>query len=353
MSFNPSTISNIFFFLFLLSFLFLGYLLFAPFLKIILISIFIVAILYPIYIRLKVKIKSEILASLITTLLVVFFLLIPSILIVVVFTNQLIQLYPILIEHISKAENFDSFIKSFPILSGLYEKLEKLTTNFNIDLHETIKNIVAIGLDFLISQGKNIFINFTLVLIGIAFIAITVFFLFKDGDLLYKKIYSLIPLPEKEKNYIIQSSYNAIQGVVLGSVFTAIAQGILSFIGYYFAGVNFSLFWAILTFFAAFFPIGGAALVWVPIAIYLFFAKGLLVGVLFGLWGTFVISTVDNIIKPIVIGEKTNLHPIIFVFAILGGLNLFGFVGLFIAPIIVVVIDNLLNIYKERYVQGA
>jgi predicted PurR-regulated permease PerM len=284
---------------------------------------------------------------------VVVFLLIPSILIVVVFTNQLIQLYPIFIEHISKAENVESFIKSFPVISSLYEKLEKFTANFNLDLHSTLKNLVAIVLDFLVSQGKNIFINFTLILIGIAFISITVFFLFKDGHLLYKRIYSLIPLPEKEKNYIIQSSYNAIQGVVLGSVFTAIAQGILSFIGYYFAGVNFALFWAILTFFVAFFPIGGAALVWVPIAIYIFFTKGVIAGILFSLWGTFVISTVDNIIKPIVIGEKTNLHPIVFVFAILGGLNLFGFVGLFIAPIIVVVIDNLLNIYKERYVQGA
>ena len=326
---------------------------FAPFSKIILISIFIVAILYPIYTKLKSKVKSEILASLITTLLVVFFLLIPSVMIVAVFTNQLIQLYPILIEHVSQADNFESFIKSFPFLSSLYEKIEKITTNFNLDLHTAIKNVVAIVLDFLVSQGKNIFINFTLILIGIAFISITVFFLFKDGHLLYKKIYSLIPLPEKEKNYIIKSSYNAIQGVILGSVFTAIAQGILSFIGYYFAGVNFALFWAILTFFVAFFPIGGAALVWVPIAVYLFFTKGIIVGVLFSLWGTFVISTVDNIIKPIVIGEKTNLHPIIFVLAILGGLNLFGFVGLFIAPIIVVVIDNLLNIYKERYVQGA
>jgi len=253
--------------------------LFYPFLNVILISIFIVAILYPLYEKIKSKIKSEILASLITTLLVLFFLLIPSVLIVAVFTNQLIQLYPILIEHISQAENFEAFLKSFPLISSMYEKIEKFTLNFNLDLHTTLKNIVSIVLDFLVLQGKNIFINFTLIVIGIVFISITVFFLFKDGHLLYKRIYNLIPLPEKEKNYIIRSSYNAIQGVVLGSVFTALAQGVLSFIGYYFAGVSFSLFWAILTFFVAFFPVGGAALVWVPIAIYLFFSKGILTGI--------------------------------------------------------------------------
>lgn len=132
---------------------------------------------------------------------------------------------------------------------------------------------------------------------------------------------------------------------------TAVAQGILSFIGYFFIGLEFSLFWAFVTFLAAFLPIGGASLVWIPVAIYAFFTKGILTGVLFTLYGTFIISTVDNVIKPIVIGDKTNIHPMILVFAILGGLNLVGFLGVFLAPIILVLLDNLLVIYKERYIR--
>ncbi|HHG74621.1 MAG TPA: AI-2E family transporter, partial [Persephonella sp.] len=142
----------------------------------------------------------------------------------------------------------------------------------------------------------------------------------------------------------------AIQGVVLGSVLTAVAQGILSFIGYFAIGLEMSYFWAFITFVAAFIPVGGASLVWVPVAIYTLLTKGFLTAFLFSLYGTFVISTIDNIIKPVVIGDKTNIHPMILVFAILGGLNFFGFVGIFLAPIIIVMIDNLLHLFREKYV---
>ncbi len=280
------------------------------------------------------------------------FIIIPSILIIAVFINELTKLYPILINKISKAESIESFILSIPIISYFHEKLVSYlqALNIKIDIQAFLKTAISYIVNFLISKGRTIFIDFSFILLGIVFMIITIFFLFKDGKNFYNWTYKLVPMDEKEKNYIISSSYNTIQGIVLGSFLTAIAQGILSFLGYYFAGINFSLFWAIITFFAAFLPIGGASLVWVPIAIYLFFTKGIIVGILFSLYGTFIISTVDNIIKPIIIGEKANVHPLIMIFAIFGGLNLFGFVGIFIAPIIVVIIYNLLTIFQERYV---
>lgn len=351
---SPGNISNLFFFIFLFFFLFLGYFLFLPFFKIVFLSLFIVVILYPLYEKLRSKIKSDILASLTLTFLVLIFIIIPSILIIAVFINELTKLYPILIEKISKADSVESFILSIPVVSYFHQKIMSYleTLNLKIDIQAFLKTAVSYAVNFLVSKGRTIFIDFSFIVLGIVLMIVTIFFLFKDGKNFYHWIYRLVPMEEKEKNYIVVSTYNTIQGIVLGSFFTAIAQGVLSFIGYYFAGVGFSLFWAIITFFAAFLPIGGASLVWVPIAIYLFFTKGLVVGILFSLYGTFIISTVDNIIKPIVIGGKANIHPLVMIFAILGGLNLFGFVGIFIAPIIVVIIYNLLNIFQERYVSG-
>jgi predicted PurR-regulated permease PerM len=351
---NPGNISNIFFFFSLFFFLFLGFIIFLPFFKIIFLSFFIAIILYPVYEKLKDKLKSEIIASLITTLLVLFFIIIPSILIVVVFINELSKFYPLIIEKISKADSIESFILSFPLVSYINEKIITYleSVNINLDIQSFFKTSISYIVNVVISQGKNIFINFTFVVVSIIFMLITIFFLFKDGRKFYNWIYKLIPLEKKEKNYIVISSYNAIQGIVLGSFLTAVAQGILSFVGYFFAGVGFSLLWAIVTFFAAFLPIGGASLIWIPVAVYIFFTKGILAGILFSIYGTFIISTVDNIIKPIVIGERANIHPIVMIFAIFGGLNLFGFIGVFIAPIIVVIIYNLLNIYQQRYISS-
>ncbi len=351
---TPNLISNLFFFLSLFFFLYLTYLIFEPFLDILFLSFFVAVILYPVYSFLHKKLSSDIIAAFVSTFIVLIFIIIPSVGLFLVFTNQVIELYPVLVKNLSKFDSLEGLLAGIPFAKPVIDTLNQLQQrfNFSLDLGSLLKQFLSFLVNFLIAEGKAVFINFTLVVVGILFMLMTVFFLFKDGEKLYHRVYNLIPLPDRDKMYIIRSTYNAIQGVVLGSVFTAIAQGILSFIGYYFAGVNYALFWAILTFFAAFIPIGGASLVWVPIAIYLFFAKGWLVGLLFTLWGTFVISTVDNIIKPIVIGEKTNIHPLIFIFAILGGLKAFGFLGIFIAPIVIVILDNLLNIYRERYLHS-
>jgi len=345
-------VENIFFFLLLSFSLFLGYLLFAPFLKVIIASIILTVIFYPLHNFFLKKIKRPVLASLLSTFIVMFFVIFPSIFLIVFFTQKLIEIYPSLIDSISKLESIDQSIKNIPFIDTVYQKIKQTIESYgiNIDIAQTIKAVSMFILNFFIEKGKTVFINFTLLVLGIFFMVITLFFLFKDGTALYKRIYTLIPLRDSEKNFLFAKSYRAIQGVVLGMVFTAIAQGILALIGYSIAQVEMALFWAFLTFIFAFLPVGGAALVWIPVAIYVFFDKGIGWGIFLTLWGTLLISTIDNIIKPIVIGDRTNIHPMVLAFAILGGLNLFGFLGLFLAPIILVLIDNMLNIFKTKYI---
>jgi predicted PurR-regulated permease PerM len=279
------------------------------------------------------------------------FILIPGTLFIMFITDQMISLYPTLIKNISSIKDINYYIEKIPFISEFYNKLILNMENFNIkvDIGETLKAIFNYIANFIISQGKSIFINFTLFIIGMIFVIITIFFLFRDGKRLYFFVYEIIPLNVKEKDVLFTKFYNAIMGVVLGIVLTAIFQGILAGIGYYFAGLDYSFFWGFMTFLASFFPIGGTALVWVPIAIYAFFGKGVLTGIFLTIWGTFVISMIDNIVKPIIIGDRTSIHPMVLAFALLGGLNLFGFVGIFLAPIIVVFVENMLILFKEKY----
>ncbi|SNZ10075.1 Predicted PurR-regulated permease PerM [Persephonella hydrogeniphila] len=349
---SSEQIGNIFFFGFLSFFLFLGYLLFEPFLKVITLSILITIIFYPVYVRILSRLKSKIIASLLMTALIFMFIIIPSIILVAFLINQIITLYPLIIEKISKYKDLDILIKETPVISKIYSILENTLNSLNIrvDISDAVRGLINEIVSFVIQQGKGIFVDITLLIIGIVIMLVTIFFLFKDGQSLYNRVYSIIPLSEKDKSFLISKSYRAIQGVVLGSVLTAIAQGILSFIGYFAIGLEMSYFWAFITFVAAFIPVGGASLIWVPIAIYTLLSKGFITAFLFALYGTFVISTIDNIIKPVVIGDKTDIHPMILVFAIIGGLNMFGFLGVFLAPIIMVMIDNMLLLFREKYV---
>ena len=285
------------------------------------------------------------------TAMILMFIIIPSITLIAFFINKIITLYPAILENISKYNDLEILLKEIPIISKIYSILENTLKSLNVkvDISDALRGIINEFVSFVIQQGKSIFLDVTLLVVGIVIMIITIFFLFKDGDELYFRVYNIIPLSDKDKTFLLSKSYKAIQGVVLGSVLTAIAQGILSFIGYIAIGLEHSYFWAFITFLAAFIPVGGASLVWIPVAIYTLLSKGFLIGLLFTIYGTFVISTIDNIIKPIVIGDKTNIHPMVLVFAILGGLNLFGFIGLFLAPIIMVMIDNLLVLYREKY----
>ncbi len=343
-------IGDIFFFSLLIFFLILGYLLFQPFLKLFIISILITIIFYPIKQKLD-KYLNPFLSTLLATLLVLMFIIIPSTILIIFLTKQIIEFYPHLINFFSDGDILSKLEKKFPIIEKIDKEIFKFLDTYQIyaQIETFLKKYITSIMQYIFLQGKEILFNIILVILGIMLMTLTIFFLFKDGEKLYKKIYNLIPLSDKDKNFIIFKTYQAIQGVVLGSIFTAIAQGILGFIAYFTAGIQFALMWAFLTFIASFIPIGGASLVWVPLSLYVLATKGVIPFIFFFLWGLLVISSVDNFIKPWIIGDKTNLHPIILFFAILGGLNLFGFLGIFLAPIIVVILDNLLLLYKERY----
>lgn len=343
-------LGNIYFIISFLLFLFIGYLIFEPFIGIITVSLILTIIFYPIHNKISKIIKNEIFSSLFSTTLITLILLIPFSLIIFFLVKEIIDLYPVVSIYLSDPNLIVEKIKQSPFLYKIYQKIEneyfdKLNNNF----HDSLVNYIKQVFTFLFNFAKDLLKNVLLLVVGLFIMVITIFFLLKDGKKLYQLIYSIIPLEKEEKEYLFKNSYLAIQGVLLGTVFVAIAQSSLALIGFLVAGMNYSIILAFLTFFAAFIPFGGASLIWFPVAVFLFFNKGIIIGVIFFLYGTFVISTVDNIIRPIVVGSKIDIHPLILFFAILGGLKAFGVLGIFIAPVIVAVIDAFILLYKKRY----
>ncbi len=348
---HENKIENIFYFVLLLSSLYLGCLIFLPFLQIILFSVLIAIVASPIHKKIKNKVKNESLASLFSTLFVFMFVLIPGTILLSTLISQLIQLTPEATKFFKETKDFNNYISNLPVIGALYEKVRVslMASDINIDFTALVKNHFANVANYLIEKGKNIFTNVGIIVVGMAFVLMTIYFLFRDGHIFYKKLYDLVPLPEHEKTFLFDNSIMAIKAIFMGTILTAFGQSLLGFIAYLGLGIKYSIFWGFATFITAFIPLGGAALIWAPLAIYCFFAKGIVYGVILTLWGFFGISMVDNILRPILIGGKTNINTLIMVFTILGGIQVFGFIGIFIAPVIIVLIGNLLNIYQERY----
>jgi predicted PurR-regulated permease PerM len=133
---------------------------------------------------------------------------------------------------------------------------------------------------------------------------------------------------------------------------TAIAQGVLAGLGYWLAGVPFSLLLGVLSGFLSLIPFA-VPLVWGGCAVYLAASGSAGAAIFLSVWGITVISSVDNLIRPLVIGERAKLSALLLFFAILGGLSVYGFLGLLLGPVLVAIVVTFLSIYREEYVDTA
>lgn len=344
-------ILNYFFFILLFLFIYLGYIIFQPFWYIIAFSILITVVSLPVHRRVKEVVKGESLAAVTTTIIILLFLLIPAIFFTFTLINQLLEIVPMASKLASETKDIDYYLQNAPYIGNLYIKIKSILSSLGIsvNLSTLTKNYGGTAGKFVLDQGQNILTNVSLIILDLLFIIMTVFFLLRDGKSYYQSFYQIIPLPDRDKEFLTEKSFSAIKAIFLGTIMTAVIQGALGFVAYLTAGVSFSLFWGFATFVTSFLPLGGAAIIWAPIAIYLFAAKGAIWGILMIIWGTIVISGSDNVVRPMIIGGQTNINTLVLVFAILGGLQVFGFVGIFITPVIVVILDNLLLLYKEKY----
>ena len=137
-----------------------------------------------------------------------------------------------------------------------------------------------------------------------------------------------------------------VKAVLYAMVVVPLAQGLLAMLGFKIFGLPSPLFWGTMLIFAAIIPGIGSPLVWIPATVYLFAAAPLWQGIGMLLYGTFVISTSDNIIKPMLLHETAQIHPLLAFFSILGGILSFGLIGFLVGPVILSLMLSAIRIYR-------
>lgn len=182
---------------------------------------------------------------------------------------------------------------------------------------------------------------------GIALLAF--FYLLRDGDFYYRGLRDLTPLHEDDKKAIFDTLRTTLSSVMRGLMLTAVLQGVSIGIGMLIFGVPYWLFLAIASAAAGLMPIGGTALVWIPAMIYIGVASSW--SAAFGLlvWCAIALAVIDNFIKPLAMKHGTGLPTIALFLGILGGLEAYGPLGLFLGPAIMSVFAALLRVYRKEY----
>ncbi len=202
---------------------------------------------------------------------------------------------------------------------------------------------------FIVEQLTGLVKNAFLLAVNSLVIVIALFFFFKDGQRLLQSLYRVIPLDEAHKDRMVSRLDQTITAVVKGIVITAIVQGLLAGLAYAVLDVPFPVFLTALTIVLAPLPFGGTALVWGPVVLYLFWAGPVWKAIVMLAWGVGVVTIVDNVLRPMLIGKGAKLPVLFLFFSILGGLAAYGLIGLFLGPILLAILLTAFQIYHEEY----
>jgi predicted PurR-regulated permease PerM len=340
-----------FFFVVLLFLLSQLYALFAFFLKPLAWTIILVLTFYPLYDFLQDILRGRrALASLLLTTFIILLIAVPIFLLSSVLTSQMVDLYQKLQEVVQSGQ-LQSYFAGWQetYLGKLWLKWVPQTAASNIDIPGLLLIAVNTISQFILSHVTDVAKNLAVLMFHFSIVSFTLFFLFRDGEALYSTLRDLIPMETYHKDEIFRQFYETVSAVVQGMVVTALIQGLLAGIGFAATGVPYVFVLSCLSALASLQPFGGAAVVWLPCALYLGFTGswGWAIGLI--VYGVVFISGIDNIIKPYIIGERTKLPTLFLFLGILGGLQAYGFLGVFLGPVVLATIMAFVSIYRKEY----
>lgn len=327
------------------------FLILSPFFRAIFWSAILAYGFYPLYEKLKRRLKRhETLAAVLMTI-VIFLVVVPPVIVLVAnVATQAVELYQAASAYIreGKLEILIDHIRSNAYVQRLEAQIfqwEPLKQNVSVWI---LNSTQALG-NFATGQVATITKNLLLVSLNTLLMTFLLFVFLKDGGKIYQFIYQIAPLEEKNRKAIFGQINETFSAVIRGQLLTSLTQATVAGIVFWVLGLPVPLLFAAITFLTSMIPVAGASAVWIPLVIYLITHGQHGKAAILFLFGALVISVIDNVMKPALIGERTRLPYFLLFFGIFGGIKLFGLMGIFIAPVVLSLFFALVKIYQEKY----
>ncbi len=228
--------------------------------------------------------------------------------------------------------------------------IEKVTSLLNINVTEfenaLTDQITQLGKALITGLTKGFLEILTFVFYFII-MAFSIFFFLKDGPAIFNKIRNFLPFPEKQKERLVNRIRDLIISTIYGGVIVAMVQGALGGIAFAVVGITSPILWGSIMALASFLPGAGPFIIWAPAALYLFFEGSIFRAISLSVMGTFGISLVDNLLRPMIIGNRTKLPFLAIFFSVLGGIRIFGIIGIIMGPLVLVLFLSVIDIFKS------
>jgi predicted PurR-regulated permease PerM len=346
---QPSThmIFRYFLVIFLITIFFVGKLLW-PFLSILVLAFVLTGTFYPVY-RLLAKKMQPVLASVITCAIIFLVVFLPLVFLIGALSKEAYSLYLM-----GTSAAMDQDLKDFLQNSRIVERIEGFLANYDIKLGaEHLNNGLtelgrSVGL-FLYEQVSAIASNVLKFLVNFAFMLLVIFFLLIDGQKLITFLVELSPLPEDQDRKLMEKFHEMASVVLVVNGISGLIQGSLGGAVFAVFGLSSPLLWGSIMAILAFFPIVGIAVVFIPASVYLFLKGRMAAGIFFFIFYLVVSSVIEYVIKPKLVGNKVRIHTLLVFVSVLGGLKVFGILGIIYGPLVITAFLTLTDIYRSSY----
>ncbi len=333
--------------LFLASAFMLGKLLW-PFLSVIVMGAVVTSLFKPVYKFFNRKMSSDF-SSLLTCILVFIILFLPTLLFVGLLSKEAFGLY-----QMGKSAAISDQFRSLFENSTVLEKANLLLANFDLTINADHLNKAIselgkfVGL-FLYQQASSIASNVLKFFVYFFFMLLVIYYLFIDGDRLMAFIMDLSPLPNEQDEKLIQKFKDMAGAVIVGNGVGGLIQGSAGGIVFWIFGLKSAFMWGVIMSLLAFIPIIGVGVVFIPTAAFLILKGRIAAGIFFVVYYMILTVGVDNLLKPRLVGQQVKMHTLLVFFSIIGGLKMFGIIGIIYGPLVITAFLTLTEIYYASY----
>lgn len=326
----------------------------SPFIMVLIFSAIIATVTFPVYSWFEVKLKGKkSLAAVITCLLVMFAVIIPILLFLAALTYQLIDLVKAGTAFLYNVD-FNSLMSwrhgnFFYDLSGPYSADVSSLVQQNFDsFRGGLTQVLQTISTFAAKQSAQFLADVGVFIFNLFLMLFTLYYFYKDGRFLLRKLMILSPIPQKYEKEIFVKFDQISRATLFGTFLTSVTQGFVAWVGYMIAGVPNAFFWATATTAFSLIPAFGTSIVWFPMGLFLLIS-GNWWGLFILAWGLFLVSTVDNLLRVVFIGNSAKLNPLLTFISVFGGLIVFGLIGVILGPMLLVLFMTLLHVYELEY----
>ncbi len=320
-----------------------------PFVEVVLWAVVLVIVFFPVHKRIQARVGSPSWSALLSCLLVIFAILVPLTLMTFAVVNEMSDFAQAL-----QAKSDASAGASAGLLDpnnpyvgpavrwlGQYVDLGKLGSQAAVA--ERVKGLSGA----IASRALGLVGGAVGFIVEVFFVIFTLYYLFRDGERLRAAAYDMMPLSDEKAREIFDRTGEVIGASVYGVLVIAVVQGVLGGLAFWVLGLPSPLLWGVVMIFLSMIPMLGSFIVWVPAAVYLGLTGEWGKAIMLAVWGALVIGSVDNFLRPKLVGERTRLHELLIFFSVLGGLQVFGVLGIVLGPVIVAIAIALLDVLRE------